>query len=81
MRVPRLISGFAVPLAAVVAVASGLAAGPVSPAGAATGAAARARPATTTSVMSWGDNSAGELGDGTLTTTPRARLRSVASPA
>jgi alpha-tubulin suppressor-like RCC1 family protein len=68
MRVRKLISGFAIPLAAAVAVAGGLAAGPVSPAAAATGAAAaRARPAATTSVMSWGDNSAGELGNGTLT--------------
>jgi alpha-tubulin suppressor-like RCC1 family protein len=65
MRVRRLISGFAIPLAAAVAVAGGLAAGP---AAAATGAAAaRVRPAATTSVMSWGDNSAGELGNGTLT--------------
>jgi alpha-tubulin suppressor-like RCC1 family protein len=68
MRVRKLISGFAIPLAAAVAVAGGLAASPVSPAAAATGAAAaRARPAATTSVMSWGDNSAGELGNGTLT--------------
>jgi alpha-tubulin suppressor-like RCC1 family protein len=65
MRVRRLISGFAIPLAAAVAVAGGLAAGP---AAAATGAAAaRARPAASTSVMSWGDNSAGELGNGMLT--------------
>ncbi len=64
MRASRLIPGFAVPLAVAVAAATGVTDGP---AFAATGAnPAKATPAATTSVMTWGDNSAGELGNGSL---------------
>jgi alpha-tubulin suppressor-like RCC1 family protein len=72
MRASRLIPGFVIPLAVAVAAATGATGGP---AFAATGAnPARATPAATTSVMTWGDNSAGELGNGTLAprTTPVA---------
>jgi alpha-tubulin suppressor-like RCC1 family protein len=59
MRASRIISGCTVPLVLVLAAGNGLAGLP--------GPVASAAAAITTSVMSWGDNSAGELGDGTLT--------------
>jgi len=59
MRPSRIVSGFTVPLVLALAAGNGLAGLP--------GPAASAAASATTSVMSWGDNSAGELGNGTLT--------------
>jgi alpha-tubulin suppressor-like RCC1 family protein len=70
MRASRLISIFAVPAVLALAAANGLAGAPVAADAATSPAAAAAL--TPSSALAWGDNSAGELGNGTLTasTTP-----------
>jgi alpha-tubulin suppressor-like RCC1 family protein len=72
MRASRIISGLTVPVVVALAAGNGIAGLAAPPAAAATPAKV-ATPAAT-SVMAWGDNSAGELGNGSLTarTTPVA---------